>query len=87
MKKYRAALAAAAAAAAEEEDEAEDEEEEEDEEEGADDNLDEEEFKKRMAEIPTQIVPYAPNALGNNNGMKKLMAALEGPAVNKNNSQ
>ena len=82
LQKYRAALAAAAAAAEEE-----DEDEEEDEEEDDDDNLDEEEFEKRMAEIPNQIVPYAPNVLGNTNGMKNLMAALEDPAVNKNNSQ
>lgn len=82
LQKYRAALAAAAAAAEEE-----DEDEEEDEEEDDDDNLDEEEFEERMAQIPNQIVPYAPNALGNNNGMQKLMATLEGPAVKNNNSQ
>lgn len=98
LQKYRAALAAAAAAAAEEEeedeedeeedeeDEEEEDEEEDEEEEEDDDNLDEGEFEKRMERIPPQLVPYAPNAL-DNNGMKRLMATLEGPAVNNNNSQ
>lgn len=81
LQKYRAALAAAAAAAEEE-----DEDEEEDEEEDDDDNLDEEEFEERMEKIPNQLVPYVPNPLGNN-GMQKLMATLEGPAVKNNNSQ
>lgn len=90
LEKYRAALAAAAAAAEEEDEEEEEDEdedeEEEDEDEEDDDNLDEEKFEKRMAQIPNQLVPYAPNAL-EKNGMKHLMAALEGPAVKNNNSQ
>ena len=87
LQKYRAALAAAAAAAEEEDEEEEEDEDEEDEEdEKDDDNLGEEKFEERMAEIPNQIVPYVPNALGNNR-MKNLMAALEGPAVKNNSSQ